>query len=83
MASTSGNATIAARDLAVVWHPCTQMKDHERLPLIPIARAEGVWLYDSAPLRSGTGIHLRTKRYEARGIVTDMPSAEKGATAGR
>ncbi len=46
MASTSGNATIAARDLAVVWHPCTQMKDHERLPLIPIARAEGVWLTD-------------------------------------
>jgi adenosylmethionine---8-amino-7-oxononanoate aminotransferase len=46
MASTSGNATIAARDLAVVWHPCTQMKDHERLPLVPIARAEGVWLYD-------------------------------------
>ncbi|TAK54259.1 MAG: adenosylmethionine--8-amino-7-oxononanoate transaminase, partial [Gammaproteobacteria bacterium] len=25
---------------------CTQMKDHERLPLIPIARGEGVWLYD-------------------------------------
>ena len=46
MASTSGNATIAARDLAVVWHPCTQMKDHERLPLIPIAHAEGVWLHD-------------------------------------
>ena len=46
MASTPGNATIAARDLAVVWHPCTQMKDHERLPLIPIARAEGVWLTD-------------------------------------
>jgi adenosylmethionine-8-amino-7-oxononanoate aminotransferase len=46
MASTPGNATIAARDLAVVWHPCTQMKDHERLPLIPIARGEGVWLTD-------------------------------------
>ena len=40
------NAAIAARDLAVVWHPCTQMKDHERLPLVPIARGEGVWLYD-------------------------------------
>ncbi len=35
-----------SRDLAVVWHPCTQMKDHERLPLIPIRRAEGVWLED-------------------------------------
>ncbi|MFI8481861.1 adenosylmethionine--8-amino-7-oxononanoate transaminase [Pseudomonas sp. NPDC078700] len=34
------------RDLAVVWHPCTQMKDHEQLPLIPIKRGEGVWLED-------------------------------------
>ncbi len=46
MSRTTQNAAISARDLAVVWHPCTQMKDHERLPLIPIARAEGVWLYD-------------------------------------
>jgi adenosylmethionine-8-amino-7-oxononanoate aminotransferase len=29
----------------VVWHPCTQMKDHEWLPMIPIARGEGVWLH--------------------------------------
>ena len=21
------------RDLKVVWHPCTQMKDHEKIPL--------------------------------------------------
>ena len=42
----SRNAAIAARDLSVVWHPCTQMKDHERLPMIPIARGSGVWLYD-------------------------------------
>ncbi|NRH26135.1 adenosylmethionine--8-amino-7-oxononanoate transaminase [Pseudomonas sp. MS19] len=34
------------RDLAVLWHPCTQMKDHERLPVIPIKRGEGVWLED-------------------------------------
>ena len=34
------------RDLRTLWHPCTQMKDHEWLPLIPIRRAEGVWLYD-------------------------------------
>ena len=34
------------RDLEVLWHPCTQMKDHERLPLIPIKRGEGVWLED-------------------------------------
>ena len=34
------------RDLAVLWHPCTQMKDHEQLPLIPIRRGEGIWLED-------------------------------------
>jgi len=34
------------RDLAVLWHPCTQMKDHEQLPLIPIRRGDGVWLED-------------------------------------
>ncbi|HEX6834237.1 MAG TPA: adenosylmethionine--8-amino-7-oxononanoate transaminase [Rudaea sp.] len=35
-----------ARDLAVVWHPCTQMRDHESVPMLSIARGEGVWLYD-------------------------------------
>lgn len=29
-----------------VWHPCTQQKDHESLPPIPIARGEGVYLVD-------------------------------------
>ncbi|HSX60287.1 MAG TPA: adenosylmethionine--8-amino-7-oxononanoate transaminase [Tahibacter sp.] len=41
------NAALAARDLAVLWHPCTQMHDHETLPLLPIVRAEGVWLHDA------------------------------------
>ncbi|WP_353662401.1 adenosylmethionine--8-amino-7-oxononanoate transaminase [Hydrogenimonas sp. SS33] len=40
------NRELAERDLAHVWHPCTQMKDHESLPLIPVKRAEGVWLED-------------------------------------
>ncbi|GAA0722447.1 adenosylmethionine--8-amino-7-oxononanoate transaminase [Dokdonella soli] len=35
---------LAVRDLAVVWHPCTQMHDHETLPMLPIASAEGAWL---------------------------------------
>src|SRR5471030_692036 len=39
------------RDLAVLWHPCTQMKDHQQLPLIPIRRGEGVWLEDFAGKR--------------------------------
>jgi adenosylmethionine-8-amino-7-oxononanoate aminotransferase len=43
---TLDNDGIARRDLAVLWHPCTQMKDHETLPLIPIRRGEGVWLED-------------------------------------
>ncbi|MFU8831325.1 MAG: adenosylmethionine--8-amino-7-oxononanoate transaminase [Wenzhouxiangella sp.] len=34
------------RDLAALWHPCTQMKDHEWLPLVPIRRGQGVWLED-------------------------------------
>jgi len=40
------NAQWMERDLAHLWHPCTQMKDHEQLPIIPIRRAKGVWLYD-------------------------------------
>ncbi|MDF1780678.1 MAG: adenosylmethionine--8-amino-7-oxononanoate transaminase [Alcanivoracaceae bacterium] len=42
----SANQALMQRDLKVLWHPCTQMKDHERLPLIPIKRGEGVWLED-------------------------------------
>lgn len=34
------------RDLAVLWHPCTQMKDHEQLPLVPVKKGEGIWLED-------------------------------------
>jgi len=34
------------RDLATLWHPCSQMKDHETIPLIPIRRGRGAWLED-------------------------------------
>lgn len=40
------NDTLLRRSLAAVWHPCTQMKNHETLPLVPIQRGDGVWLYD-------------------------------------
>jgi adenosylmethionine---8-amino-7-oxononanoate aminotransferase len=43
---STANASLVERDLAHVWHPCTQMKDHEDLPLIPIRRGKGVWLED-------------------------------------
>ena len=46
MTAIPDNQSIARRDLSVVWHPCTQMKDHEQLPMVPIARGEGPWLYD-------------------------------------
>ena len=33
------------RDLAVLWHPCTQMREHpDVLPLVPIAGGDGAWL---------------------------------------
>jgi len=40
------NMQIVTEDLKHIWHPCTQMKDHERLPLIPIKNGKGVYLYD-------------------------------------
>ncbi|PKO48342.1 MAG: adenosylmethionine--8-amino-7-oxononanoate transaminase [Betaproteobacteria bacterium HGW-Betaproteobacteria-4] len=46
------NADWLARSQAAVWHPCTQMQHHAQpgtpghLPLVPIARGEGAWLYD-------------------------------------
>ncbi len=36
---------LRSRDLAVLWHPCTQMAEHpDRLPLLPIRRGRGAWL---------------------------------------
>lgn len=37
--------SLRERSLKAVWHPCTQMKQHELLPLVPIARGKGAWLY--------------------------------------
>lgn len=42
---------LAERDLRVVWHPCTQMQDHESVPMIPIRRGAGAWLEDHAGKR--------------------------------
>ena len=42
----TANSPYVKRDLAHVWHPCTQMKDHEQVPLIPIRSGKGVWLED-------------------------------------
>ncbi|MBI5891963.1 MAG: adenosylmethionine--8-amino-7-oxononanoate transaminase [Nitrosomonadales bacterium] len=42
----SATSDLLDRSLSAVWHPCTQMKRHETLPLVAIARGEGAWLYD-------------------------------------
>ncbi len=54
MISAGGPDRWRERDLAVLWHPCTQMREHRSaafagdagptLPLVPIARGEGAWL---------------------------------------
>ncbi len=43
---TLTNDALRARDLAVLWHPTTQMKDHEWLPLLTVKSGRGVWLED-------------------------------------
>lgn len=51
---------LLSRSLAAVWHPCTQMKAHagqgNALPLVPIVRGEGVWLFDSDGKRYFDGV---------------------------
>lgn len=54
--NTEASQDWVARSLAAVWHPCTQMKHHERLPLIPVARGKGAWLYDHEGRRYLDGI---------------------------
>jgi adenosylmethionine-8-amino-7-oxononanoate aminotransferase len=45
MQTSSRDELLLKRSRAAVWHPCTQMKQHETLPLVPIARGRGCWLY--------------------------------------
>jgi adenosylmethionine-8-amino-7-oxononanoate aminotransferase len=57
----SGNAALAARDLRHLWHPCTQMHDHDitgkgSVPMLPIVRGEGAWLIDADGRRYLDGI---------------------------
>ena len=46
MQTSTRNTVLLTRSRTAVWHPCTQMKQHETLPIVPIARARGCWLYD-------------------------------------
>jgi adenosylmethionine-8-amino-7-oxononanoate aminotransferase len=54
--SSTDNKSWMERDLAHVWHPCTQMKDHESVPMIPLRAGAGVWLEDFAGKRYLDGI---------------------------
>jgi len=47
MQISTRSSLLLKRSLAAVWHPCTQMKQHESLPLVPVARGAGCWLYDA------------------------------------
>jgi adenosylmethionine-8-amino-7-oxononanoate aminotransferase len=44
--SDLNQAPLVNRSLAAVWHPCTQMKQHESFPLVAITKGKGAWLYD-------------------------------------
>jgi len=46
MQTSTRGGLLLKRSLAAVWHPGTQMKQHETLPLVPVARGAGCWLYD-------------------------------------
>ena len=37
---------LIAKDLAHIWHPCSQMKECEDFPIMPLQRGSGVYLYD-------------------------------------
>ena len=39
--------TLISLDKQYIWHPCTQQKDLETLPPIPITHGKGVYLYDA------------------------------------
>lgn len=38
------SSDLLQRSLQAVWHPCSQMKQHEDYPLIPITQGQGIWL---------------------------------------
>jgi len=44
--SDPNQTSLVDRSLGAVWHPCTQMKHHESLPLIAITKGKGAWLFD-------------------------------------
>ena len=60
--------TLLARSLAAVWHPCTQMKQHETLPLVPIEWSDA----DEAALQQSLADLLGER---AQSLVIDVEPA--------
>jgi len=78
------------RDLAVLWHPCTQMREHpDVLPLVPIERGEGAWLhgYDGRRYLDGvsswwTNLHGHAEPRIAAAIARQAGTLEQVILAG-
>ncbi len=78
------------RDLAAVWHPCTQMREHPDVqPLLPIERGDGAWLIESGGRRildSGsswwTNLHGHAEPRIAEAIATQARTLEQVILAG-
>ncbi|MCC7250096.1 MAG: adenosylmethionine--8-amino-7-oxononanoate transaminase [Lysobacter sp.] len=79
-----------SRDLAVLWHPCTQMREHpDALPLWPVARGEGAWLigHDGRRLVDGvsswwTNLHGHAEPRIAEAIARQARTLEQVILAG-
>jgi adenosylmethionine-8-amino-7-oxononanoate aminotransferase len=79
-----------ARDLAVLWHPCTQMREHpDALPLFPVARGEGAWLvgFDGRRVLDGvsswwTNLHGHAEPRIAAAVARQAHTLEQVILAG-
>ncbi|WP_101925163.1 MULTISPECIES: adenosylmethionine--8-amino-7-oxononanoate transaminase [Luteimonas] len=78
------------RDLAAVWHPCTQMREHPDIqPMLPIVRGDGAWLIEAGGrkiLDSGsswwTNLHGHAEPRIAKAIATQARTLEQVILAG-
>ncbi len=79
-----------SRDLAVLWHPCTQMREHpDALPLFPVARGDGAWLvgHDGRRVLDGvsswwTNLHGHAEPRIAEAIARQARTLEQVILAG-
>ncbi len=79
--------TLAERDLAVIWHPYTQMQT--ALPPIPIVRGEGAYLFDEngnkyidAISSWWVNLHGHAHPYIAKKVAEQLKTLEHAIFAG-